>query len=322
MRAVVYDRYGPPERLHLREVDEPQVKPDGVLVRVMASSINSWDGDLLSGRFPRSGQRRPKIKILGADISGVVEKVGRDVRGLQPGDEAYGDLSRHRFGGFAEYVSVPERALAAKSAAMTFEQAAAMPQAAGLALQALRKGRIRSGHRVVFNGAGGGVGTFGIQLAKSHGAEVTGVDASDKFEGMRSVGADHVIDYRKQDFAAGGESYDLIVDVMASRSAREYARALRPGGRCVLVGGPSNLRLLRLAVFGSLLMPGDRKVGLLLYKPSNEDLLHLNEQFESGKVTPLIDSTYPLSRAREAMQRFVDGGFAGKIVITVAGDPG
>lgn len=321
MQAVVYDSYGGPEELHLREVDEPAVHRDRVLVRVHASSINSWDADLLRGRFPRAGQLRPRIKILGGDIAGRVEAVGGDVSRFRPGDQVFGDLSRHRFGGFAEYVSVPETAVASKPTSMSFEQAACLPQAGGLALQALRKGRLRSGHSVLFNGGGGGVGTLGIQLAKAAGAEVTGVDHSGKLEGMRSVGADRVIDYTKGDFSSGRDSYDLIVDVMGLRSARAYQRALRPGGRCVLVGG-SFPRILRLGLFGSLLVTGGRKIGLLYYKPKTDDLVHLNRMFEEGKIAPVIDSTYPLSQVPEAMRSFLEGGFVGKIVINVAEDSG
>lgn len=320
MKAVVYEEYGPSDVLQMTDVATPSVRSDEVLVRVHAASINSADWDMLTGRFPRQGLRRPKYRILGADIAGRVEAVGSGVRRFRPGDAVFGDISGHGLGGFAEYVSAPARALAPKLDGMTFEQAAAVPQAAGLALQALRKGRIRPGHRVLLNGAGGGMGTFGIQMAKSVGAEVTGVDHTSKLDAMRSLGADRVVDYTKEDFARDGHGYDLIVDALASRSAAAYRRAMRPGGRCVLVGG-SIPRIFRLALFGSLLMTGGRKVGLLWYRPNPEDLVHINDLFKSGKVTPVIDGSYPLSQVPEAMRRLGEGRVIGKLVISVEGHP-
>ena len=321
MKAVVYEEYGSADVLHLARVEEPTVNEDEVLVRVHAASINSADWDMLRGRFPRSGLRRPRVKILGADIAGRVEAVGSEASRFRPGDEVFGDISAHHVGGFAEYVSVPATSLAAKSQAMTFEQAAAVPQAAGLALQALGKGRIRSGHRVLLNGAGGGVGTFAIQTAKSLGAEVTAVDHTSKLDAMRSLGADRVIDYTKEDFAEDGYGYDLIVDVMASRSAGAYRGALRPEGGCVFVGG-SIPRMLGLLSIGNLLMTRGRKFRLLWYRPNTEDLVHINELFESGAVAPVIDDRYPLGEVPEAMRRFGEGRVIGKLVITVDGHSG
>lgn len=316
MKAVVFEEYGSADVLHLADVDVPTVNEDEVLVRVHTASINSADWDMLRGRFPRSGLHRSKIKILGVDVAGRVEAVGSEVSRFRPGDQVFGDVSEHGCGGFAEYVSVPAGALAAKSPAMTFEQAAAVPQAAGLALQALRKGRIRSGHRVLLNGAGGGVGTFAIQMAKSLGAEVTGVDHTSKLDAMRSLGADRVIDYTQEDFATNGHGYDLIVDVIASRSAGAYRGALRPEGRCVFVGG-SIPTILTLALLGNLLMTRGRRVGLLWYRPNTEDLVHFNDLFESGAVAPVIDSQYPLGEVPEAMRRFGEGRVIGKLVITI-----
>jgi NADPH:quinone reductase-like Zn-dependent oxidoreductase len=204
---------------------------------------------------------------------------------------------------------------------MTFEQAAAVPQAAGLAMQALRKGGLAPGQKVLINGGGGGVGTFAVQMAKAMGAEVSGVDHARKLDVMRSLGYDRVVDYTSEDFTRTGHRYDLIVDVEASRAARDYRRGLSPGGRCVLVGGPV-LRLLGLAAFGSLQMSGGRKVALLLYRPSPDDLVGVNELFEDGKLTPVIDSTYPLEAIPEAMRHFESGTFTGKIVIKVGEDSG
>jgi NADPH:quinone reductase-like Zn-dependent oxidoreductase len=318
MKAVVYEEYGFADVLHLAEVDEPAPNEDEVLVRVHAASINSADWDMLRGRFPRSGLRRPKTRILGADIAGRVEGVGSEVRRFRPGDEVFGDISEDGLGGFAEFVSVPAASLAPKSRTMTFEQAAAVPQAAGLALQALRKGQMRSGHRVLLNGAGGGVGTFAIQLGKSLGAEVTGVDHTSKLDAMRSLGADRVIDYTKEDFTRDGHGYDLIVDVMASRPASAYRKVLRRGGSCVIVGG-SLPRIVGLLSLGNVRMTGGRRISLLLYRPKTEDLEHMNELFESGAVAPVVDSQYPLAEVPEAMRRFGEGQVIGKLVITIDG---
>ena len=221
MRAITYAEYGSPDQLKFVDIDRPIAKDNEVVVRVRAASINSWDWDLLTGTFQgRLGAfRKPKYPILGADIAGVVESTGTAARDFQPGDAVFGDISGSGWGGFAEYVSVREAVLAKKSQSLTFEQAAATPQAGVLALQGLRdKRQVQAGDRVLINGAGGGSGTFAVQIAKSFGAEVTGVDAPWKQETMRSIGADHVIDYTRKDFAASAESYDLVLDLVASRS--------------------------------------------------------------------------------------------------------
>ena len=222
MRAVVWTRYGPPEVLKLQEVGRPAPKDDEVLVRVHAASINSWDVELMDGvaQITFGGRTRPPHKILGCDISGTVESVGGKVKDLKPGDEVFGDISGSGWGGFAEYVCAKEKVLAPKSASMSHEEAAATPQAALLALQGLRKGRIKEGQKVLINGAGGGVGTFAIQIARSFGAEVTGVDSGEKLDAMVSIGADHVIDYTKEDFTREGQAYDLPGEDASSSEGR------------------------------------------------------------------------------------------------------
>jgi NADPH:quinone reductase-like Zn-dependent oxidoreductase len=318
MKAVALEGYGSPDRFRLTEVEKPTIEPDEVLVRMRATSINRADWEAMIGRFPRRGFRRPKHPIQGGDIAGIVEAVGAQVSRFRPGDQVVGDISWRNNGAFAEYVSAPERLLATKSPSMSFEQTAAVPQAFGLALQALRKGRLRSGQRLLMNGAGGGVGTFAIQLAKDMGAHVTAVDKASKLEALRSLGADAVVDHEQQDFTATRERYDLVVDPVASRSIRAYARALEPGGRCVVIGGTMSA-IIRLGLLGPLVMTGGRRGGLLIHRPNPEDFIHMNRLFEAGKVAPVIDSVYPLKRFPDAMRHFVEGSFIGKIVIDVAG---
>jgi NADPH:quinone reductase-like Zn-dependent oxidoreductase len=256
-----------------------------------------------------------KIKIPGCDIAGRIDKVGKNVKRFQPGDEVFGDLSSCGWGGFAEYVAAPEKALALKPACLTFEQAAAVPQAALLALQGLHKGRIQPGNKVLINGAGGGSGTFAIQIAKDIGAEVTAVDSTEKLNIMRSTGADHVIDYTQEDFTKNGLHYDLIFDNAANRSLSDYKLVLNPGGIHVMVGGKS------FNVFKSMLVSitGSRKFVLLLHK-ANKGLDTMTGLFEAGKVVPVIDRTYPLSEAADAMRYFAAGHAKGKIVITLEHD--
>jgi NADPH:quinone reductase-like Zn-dependent oxidoreductase len=256
---------------------------------------------------------RPDRRILGCDVAGVVESVGADVSRFAPGDRVFGDLSGAGWGCFAEYVSAPEGVLAEMSPAMSFEQAAALPQAGVLALQGLRLGEVGVGQRVLVNGAGGGVGTMAIPIAVSLGAEVTGVDRASKFDAMRAAGASDVVDCAAEDFTRRAESYDVVLDVMARHSLRDYRRVLAPGGRCVLVGG-STFRLMTALAFGRF---GDRKVQLLLHRPSADDLDRLAELFEDGAVVPMIDGTYGLSDTVEAFRRYGTGEHVGKLVITV-----
>ncbi|WP_100406944.1 NAD(P)-dependent alcohol dehydrogenase [Bacillus solitudinis] len=321
MKAIVYHKYGSTDVLELKEVEKPTPKDDEVLIKIHAASINSWDWDLLRGTpflVRLGGFLKPKNKILGADIAGRVEAVGRNVKLLQRGDEVFGDISGGSWGGFAEYVCVPENALAHKSFSMTFEQGAAIPQAAVLALQGLRdKGKIEQGQKVLINGAGGGVGTFAVQMAKSFGAEVTGVDSERKLELIRSVGADHVIDYTQEDFTKKGKRYDLILDVVGRRSIYDYKRVLNPKGNYVMIGGLTS-RILQILFIGPWIsMTEGKKMGLLMHKPNKQDLNFINELIESGKVVPVIDRRYPLSEVAEALRYFGEGHIQGKVVIVL-----
>ena len=320
MKAIVYTKYGTPDVLELKEVSKPTPKDDEVLIKVHAVSINDWDWGLLQGiPFTNrlfSGLLKPKKKILGSDIAGRIEAVGKNVEQFQPGDEVYGDLTGN-WGGFAEFVCARENALALKPASMTFDEAAAIPQAAMLALQGLRdKGQIRQGQKLLINGAGGGVGTFAVQIAKLYGVEVTGVDSSGKLDMLRSMGFDQVIDYTQEDFTKSGQCYDLILDVKTSRSIFAYMRALSPNGIYVTVGG-SGARILQALFLGPWIsMIRKKSVRIVLLKP-NKDLAYMNELFEAGKVKPVIDGPYKLSEVPEAMRYFGTGKHKGKVVITM-----
>ena len=315
MKAVVYEKYGPPSQvLELREVEKPTPKDDEVLVKIHAASINWADNAAVRGSpvlvRASHGLLRPKNPILGTDIAGQVEAVGGDVKRFQPGDEVYGDLGEFGFGAFAEYVSVPEDALALKPANLTYEEAAAVPQYALVALQGLRdEGNIQPGQRVLINGASGGVGTFAVQVAKSFGAEVTGVCSTRNLDLVRSIGADHVIDYTREDFTEGEQRYDLILDVVANRPLSRYVRALSPNGRYVAVAFKVS------ALFGR--SRGGKKVIQLSHEPNVEDLAYMRELIEAGKVTPVIDRRYRLSEVAEAFRYFEEGNPSGKLVIAM-----
>jgi NADPH:quinone reductase-like Zn-dependent oxidoreductase len=320
MKAIVYTEYGSPDVLQLKEVEKPTPKDNEVLIKVHAASINDWDWGLLQG-IPfinrlLFGLLKPKKQILGSDIAGRTEACGKKVEQFQPGDDVFGDLSGD-WGGFAEYVCARENALALKPGSMTFDEAAAIPQAAMLAIQGLRdKGQIQSGQKLLINGAGGGVGTFGVQIAKSMGVEVTGVDSRGKLDMMRSMGFDHVIDYTQEDFTKTGLCYDLILDVKTNRSIFEYTRALNPNGIYVTVGG-SMTRLLQALFLGPWIsMISKKRIRIVGLKP-NKDLAYMNELFEAGKVKPVIDGPYKLSEVPEAIRYFGEGKHKGKVVITM-----
>ncbi len=320
MKAIVYEKYGSPDVLQLKDVETPTPKDAEVLIRVHAVSINDWDWGLLRGTpFVNRllyGAFRPKRPILGSDIAGRIEAVGRNVWRFCPGDEVFGDLSG-RWGGFAEYVCAPETAVALKPPSMTFAEAAAIPQAAMLAVQGLRdKGRIRPGQKLLINGAGGGVGTFAVQIAKLYGVEVTGVDSPAKLDLLRSMGCDRVIDYTREDFTRNGTRYDLILDVKTSRSISDYARALSPNGRYVTIGG-SMARLFQFLFLWPLIsMTSKKAIRIVALKP-NKDLAYMTELFEAGKVKPVIERFRDLSEVPEAMRYFGTGNHKGKVVITL-----
>ncbi|MEZ4522040.1 MAG: NAD(P)-dependent alcohol dehydrogenase [Thermomicrobiales bacterium] len=320
MKAIVYDRYGPPDVLRLEDVAKPVPADDDVLVRVHAASINSWDWDLVRGHpflIRMWGLLKPKHRIPGGDIAGTVEAVGANVAGFEPGDEVFGDLSGCGWGGFAEYVLAPESALTLKPSGVSFEDAAALPQAAVMALQGLRDyGRIQAGEAVLINGAGGGFGTFAIQLAKHFGAEVTGVDSTGKLDIMRSAGADHVIDYTREDFVRNGKQYDLILDAAAHFSIFDYRKSLNLGGVYVMVGGKTG-RIFQVMLLGPLLSKlGTRQLGVLGHKP-NKNLALLGEYLENGTISPVIDRRYSLGDVPDAFRYFSTGWARGKLVIVI-----
>jgi len=324
MKAVLFTQYGSPDYLQSREVEKPTPKDNEVLIKVHAASINSWDWELLHAtpfvnRLMFGLLKPKKIRSLGCDIAGRVEAIGEKVEQFQSGDEVFGDLSQGAWGGFAEYTCARDDALALKPASMTFEQAAAVPQAGLLALQALRyKGRVQPGDKVLFNGAGGGVGTLGIQIAKSFGAEVTGVDSTEKLDLIRSVGADHVIDYTQENYTKIGRQFDRIIDVVANCPLVDYKRALSPNGVFVFVGGSMALvnRLMFIGPWVSITT--NKKMGLLMHK-ANIGLDEMIALFESGKVVPVIDRCYQLSEVPEALRYYGEGQVKGKIIITIMG---
>ena len=320
VRAITYTRYGSPSVLKMTEVEKPVPKENEVLVEVYASSVNAADLDLLRGVFfiRLAGLLKPQYKILGSDIAGKVEAIGSKVEHIQPGDEVFGDLTEFGFGAFAEYACVPEIALAKKPSGMPFDEAASVPSAGGVALRNLRgKRRIQPGQKVLINGAGGGMGTFAVQIAKSYGAEVTGVDKAGKLEIMRSIGADRVIDYTSEDFTESGEKYDMILDVAAHRSINDYKRALNPKGIYLFVGG-SMAATFQAVFLGPLISKNSSKeMGILMAYPDKEDLVLLRQLIESGKVAPVIDRRYPLSGVPEALGYLETGQAQGKVVITV-----
>jgi NADPH:quinone reductase-like Zn-dependent oxidoreductase len=275
MKASVYTRYGSPDVLQIREVEKPFPKDNEVLVKVYAASVNVEDLDFLRGTawsVRILGPLKPKYKILGFDVAGRVEAVGRNVKQFYPGDEVFGDLFSYGFGAFAEYVSVPEKALVLKPDSMTFEEAATVPSRAIIALQGLRGKRpIQPGQKVLINGAGGGVGPFAVQIAKSFGAEVTGVDSAKKLDMIHSIGADYVIDYTKEDFTKNGQRYDLILDIAGYHSIFDYKRALSSKGIYALVGGSRAVIFQALFIGPLISLTGDKKMGLMSWEPNNKE---------------------------------------------------
>ncbi len=322
MKAITFDQYGSPGVLRVEDVATPRPANSQVLVRVHAASINDWDWGLIRGETTNrifNGLLKPKkVHIPGCDVAGIVEAVGSGISRFQPGDEVYGDLCLSGFGSFAEYVAAPESAFCKKPAAMTFEQAAAIPQAAMLAIQGLIDiGEICPRKtRVLINGAGGGVGTIGLQLAKAFGVDVTCVDRESKFEMLLGLGAYRVLDYQHVDFTREGRLYDLILDTRSTRSPWDYIRALAPNGSYVTVGGELP-RLFQLFVLQKIVGRSENKQIRIVGLKPNKDLLFVNKEFEEGRLVPVIDSVYQLEETAEAMQRYVSGEFLGKVVIRI-----
>jgi len=325
LKAIVYTKYGPPDVLQHRDVERPVPLDDEVLVEVHAASANAYDWHLLTAdvfliRLMTKGLFRPRKTTLGADIAGRVAAIGKEVRRFRPGDEVFG-VAKGGSGGFAEYACAREQALELKPSNVSFEEAAAVPLAALTALQGLRdEGQIEPGERVLIHGASGGVGTFAVQIAKSFGAEVTAVCSSRNVETARSIGADHVIDYTRDDFTRNGELYDLILVANGDRSVLEYKRSLKPDATCVLVGGgDASIASLLTGMLVQLWISKTegKKIGSFLAKVNQDDLTCLKELLESGGVKPVIDRRYPLSEVPEALGYLGEGHAQGKIVITV-----
>ena len=326
MKAVVYTNYGSPDVLEIRDVKKPVPNDDQILIKVRAAAVNPLDWHFMEGtpyimRLMGTGLRKPKIPRLGVDVAGQVEAVGKNVTQFKPGDEVFGGKT----GAFAEYVCArADRAVVLKPASLTFEQAASIPIAAITALQGLRdKGHVQPGQKVLINGASGGVGTFAVQIAKSLGAEVTGVCSTRNLELVRSLGADHVIDYTKEDFTKSDERYDVILDNVGTQPLSGFRHALKPKGICVMIGGggPNDGGLigpLARPIKALLLSPFiSQKMGMFMADLTKEDLTILGDLMQSGKVKPVIDRTYPLSQIAEAM-RYLEAGHArGKVIITI-----
>ena len=319
MKSIVYTKYGSPDVLQLKDVEIPTPKDNEVLVEVHAASVNAYDWHFLTAdifliRLMGGGLLKPKYTRLGADIAGRVEAVGRNVKQFQPDDEVFGVVR----GGFSEYACAPENALALKPFNLSFEGAAAVPMAAVTALQGLRDtGQIQPGQKVLINGASGGVGTFAVQIAKSFGAEVTAVCSTRNVDQARSLGADHVIDYTKENFTQSGKQYDLIFAANGYHSLSAYKRALAPKGMYIMAGG-TKAQIFHAMLFGSLMsITGGKKMGGVSAKRSQKDLAVLKDLIEAGKVVPVIDRRYPLSEAAEAIRYLGAGHARGKVVISM-----
>jgi NADPH:quinone reductase-like Zn-dependent oxidoreductase len=325
MQAIVYTEYGSPDVLQLKEVERPMPRDNEVLVKVQAASANPLDWHLMRAKpflaRLENGLLKPKNTKLGADIAGSVETVGRNVTQFQADDEVFGAIAIKELGGFASYVCVPEDLLALKPTNSTFEVAAAIPTAALTALQGLRdNGQIQPGQKVLINGASGGVGTFAVQIAKSFGAEVTAVCSTRNLDMVRSIGADHVIDYMQEDFTKNGQQYDLIYCAVGNRSTSDYQRALKPQGVCVIAGFTTLPLLFEHMIVGKRKSKaGGQRIGQMeTVKPNKDDLVFLKGLVEAGKIKPVIDRSYPLSEVPAALRYLETGHAQGKVVITMA----
>ena len=319
MKAVVYRQFGSPDVLQVEEIQKPTPKPDEVLVKIEAASVNAADWHLLRAepfiiRFAGFGFLKPKHTILGSDIAGRVEAVGENVTSFKPGDEVFGDISGCGLGGFAEYVCTCADMLTLKPEGISFEEAAAVPLAAVTALHGLRDFcNIGEGKKVLINGASGGVGSFAVQIAKAYGAEVTGVCSTRKMEMVRSIGADHIIDHTKEDFTKNGQQYDIIFDTAAHHSMFDYKRSLNEGGTYLMVGGDKFLQALILGP--SISLVGDKKLGTMTNTPNRKDLEIVRQMIEEGKIKPVIDRTFSLDQTADAIRYLEDGHAQGKVII-------
>lgn len=323
MKAIVCEKYGPPDVLKLADVDKPAPKANEVLIKIRAASLNAFDWHMLLPdpflvRVMGGGLLRPKNRIIGADMAGQVEAAGGSVTLFKPGDDVFGDLAQWGCGGCAEYVCAPEEALALKPGNMTFEQAAAVPMAALTALQGLRDmGHIRPAQKVLINGASGGVGTFAVQIAKFFGAEVTAVCSTGNVDMARSLGADHVIDYTKEDFTKSGQQYDLILAANGFHPLADYKRALAPGGMYVMTGGTMRQIFHAMLLAPLFSMTGGKKMGGITMHASQNDLVFMKELIEASKMVSVIDRVYPLAEVPEALRYLHAGHAKGKVVIKV-----
>ena len=321
MKAIIFDAYGPPDILQYKDVEKPIPEDDEVLINVRAASVTYGDLAAVRGkpfivRFS-TGLRTPKFHIPGKDVAGQVVAVGARVTLFKLGDAVYGDLSENGWGSYAEYVCAPENALALKPANISFEEAAAVPESAVVALQGLRdKGQIKAGQNVLINGASGGIGTFAVQIAKSFGAEVTGVCSTRNLGLVQSIGADFVVDYTKEDFSQNGQKYDLILATAGYRSLFDYRQALKPGGTYVATGG-STAQVFQPMYLGPWLSTGGRKMGNLVMKPAIKDLIFLKELIEGGQVKPIIDRCFKLEDTASALSYYEKGRSRGKVIITM-----
>jgi len=321
MKAIICPKYGSPDVLEYKEVPKPDPMEGEVLIKIHASSLNAADVEILRGAWSARivGPLRPRSRIPGSDVAGVVEAVGRNITKFKPGDEVFGDTFMAGFGAFAEYKCAPEKFLWPKPTDMTFEEASCYPQSGLIALQGLRnKHPVLPDQKVLINGAGGGMGTFAVQIAKHFEAEVTAVDHTSKMDMLRNLGAGHVMDYTKEDYTKTGKTYDLILDVVARRSIKDYERALSDNGNFVIVGG-SRVTIFKVLFLGSFVTrKTNKKMGLNdWHSDKEEDMKFLMELFEAGKVKPVIDRSYPLSEVPEAYRHLEEGHVKGKIVITM-----
>lgn len=319
MKAIVYTQYGSPDVLRFQDVEKPTTNEFELLVRVHAVSLNPTEAHAFSGNpvprvLGRNGLLHPRHTMLGADFAGTVEAIGSKVSQFRPGDEVFGRRSPN---GFAEYLCVSENPIAIKPADLSFEQAAAVPVAGLTALQSLRDaGQLKPGQRVLINGAAGGVGTFAVQIAKALGADVTGVTSTPNLDLVRSLGADHIIDYSREDFTTSGQRYDLIIEIAGNHSVSDYVRALSPKGICVIVGGASMFRLLQNLVLGRLVSKmGSKKITAMLAHIKKAELVLLTEMIKAGQIKPIIDRCYPFSQVPDAYRYLESRQARGKIVV-------